>query len=631
MVARWQAIALGCALSTGGAVAAASAPAARPDAAFEFALGELLAAEGDYDGALAALDRAIELEPGDAYLRLERAELMFRVGRQDAAAAEIGRARQLAPEDPEVQRIQARIEMSRAERDPQAARVAIDAYERVRARDPADLEALVSLGQLYLAGGLPTQAKEPLAEAARLRPGQPMIEALLARALASAGEPDDAEAVQRRLLAREPANLEQRLELAELLGRQGRHAEAATLLADAPDAQRESLEVRRRLGYELYRAGDLDSAAVVGEAALAAQPDAVGARLLLALVGLASGRYAEVERRLAPLAQAEVPNEQVAELYVRALEGLGRVDEAVEMQRRRERALADAGRGAEAAAARLDRALLLARAERWAEVAVVAGEMRAGTDAEEIRRGTLLLAEALAEQGETERALALFAAVDASAPALLARRAELLLAAGRGAEADSDLRALLELEDGDLRVAEVHQRREDYAASIPLLEGALARDPDSLEASFRLATALERVGRIPEAVGRLRGLVARAPAFAPALNYLGYLWIERSENLDQAVAMVREAVRLDPDNGAYVDSLGWGYFKLGRYSEAVTHLERAVRLIPDDSTLLEHLGDAHLATGDRARARDAYRRAIALGGDDAARVAGKLESLGGDS
>ncbi len=92
--------------------------------------------------------------------------------------------------------------------------------------------------------------------------------------------------------------------------------------------------------------------------------------------------------------------------------------------------------------------------------------------------------------------------------------------------------------------------------------------------------------------------------------------------------MVREAVRIDADNGSYVDSLGWGYFKLGRFSEAVGYLERAVRLVPDDATVLEHLGDAYLAVGDRTRAREAYRRAVAAGGGDAARLADKLARLG---
>ena len=329
---RWQASWLYGVLLVAAAAAGAAEPPLR-DAAYEFALGEMLASEGDYDGALAAIGRAVELEPRDPYLRLERAELLFRIGRQEGAAAEIGIARELAPEDPEVQRVQARIEMSRADRDPEAARTAIDAYERVRAREPEDLEALVSLGQLYLGGGQPELAKVTLAEAARLRPGQPMIEALLARALAGAGEVGDSESMRRRLLAQNPRNLQQRLELADLLGRQGRHAEAATLLADAPEEQRGAPEVRRRLGYELYLAGDLDSAQVVGEAAVAAQPDAAGARVLLGLVGLASGRYAEVERWLSPLVAQSPESDQVGDLYVQALEGLGRIDEAVETLR----------------------------------------------------------------------------------------------------------------------------------------------------------------------------------------------------------------------------------------------------------------------------------------------------------
>ena len=125
--------------------------------------------------------------------------------------------------------------------------------------------------------------------------------------------------------------------------------------------------------------------------------------------------------------------------------------------------------------------------------------------------------------------------------------------------------------------------------------------------------------------------MARAPGFAPALNYLGYLWIERRENLEQAVTMVREAVRLDPDNGAYVDSLGWGLFQSGRFEDAVRALERAARLLPRDATVLEHLGDARAAQGDLAGAREAYARALAAGPESAEELERKSERLGGDS
>ena len=73
---------------------------------------------------------------------------------------------------------------------------------------------------------------------------------------------------------------------------------------------------------------------------------------------------------------------------------------------------------------------------------------------------------------------------------------------------------------------------------------------------------------------------------------------------------MKRALQVDPNNGAYVDSLGWGLFRLGKFAEASAVLERAARLLPSDSTVLEHLGDALLALGARDRARDAYRRAL---------------------
>jgi Flp pilus assembly protein TadD len=86
-------------------------------------------------------------------------------------------------------------------------------------------------------------------------------------------------------------------------------------------------------------------------------------------------------------------------------------------------------------------------------------------------------------------------------------------------------------------------------------------------------------------------------------------------------------VALDPDNGAYVDSLGWTYFRLGRPELARDSLERASRLEPEDAALQEHLGDVYVALGQTERARQAYRRALDLGGDDPEKVRHKLGDL----
>jgi len=87
------------------------------------------------------------------------------------------------------------------------------------------------------------------------------------------------------------------------------------------------------------------------------------------------------------------------------------------------------------------------------------------------------------------------------------------------------------------------------------------------------------------------------------LNYLGYSWIDMGRNLDQALDMVRKAVELRPTDGYIIDSLGWAYYRLGRYEEAVAELERAVELMPNDPVINDHLGDAYWMVGRRLEAR----------------------------
>ena len=99
---------------------------------------------------------------------------------------------------------------------------------------------------------------------------------------------------------------------------------------------------------------------------------------------------------------------------------------------------------------------------------------------------------------------------------------------------------------------------------------------------------------------------------APTLNYLGYMWAESGTNLDRAEEMLTRAVGQEPENGAYVDSLGWVYFRQGKLDEAEKYLSDAVRLMPRDATIREHLGDVFAKRGDMQRALAEYRAAVEL-------------------
>ena len=86
------------------------------------------------------------------------------------------------------------------------------------------------------------------------------------------------------------------------------------------------------------------------------------------------------------------------------------------------------------------------------------------------------------------------------------------------------------------------------------------------------------------------------------MNYLGYSWVDMNMNLDQAMDLIRKAVDLRPSDGYIVNSLGWAYYKLGKYDNSVRELERAVSLKPDDAVLNDHLGDAYWRGGRRLEA-----------------------------
>ena len=126
---------------------------------------------------------------------------------------------------------------------------------------------------------------------------------------------------------------------------------------------------------------------------------------------------------------------------------------------------------------------------------------------------------------------------------------------------------------------------------------------------------LERLGRRIEAREELHRTITLDHDHADALNYLGYLNAEESVDLSEAKTMIERAIRLDPGNGAYVDSLGWVYFKMGNLNKAIEYLEQAATLLSTDPTIYDHLGDVYTAHGDVEKAGQAWGKALELNHD----------------
>lgn len=101
------------------------------------------------------------------------------------------------------------------------------------------------------------------------------------------------------------------------------------------------------------------------------------------------------------------------------------------------------------------------------------------------------------------------------------------------------------------------------------------------------------------------------PDYHEALNFLGYFYLERNKNIDQAGAMIKKALNFEPQNGAYVDSLGWYYFKKGKFKEALNKLEEASSLL-SDPTIYDHLGDTYLKLGNSKSAKINWEKSLKL-------------------
>jgi tetratricopeptide (TPR) repeat protein len=163
------------------------------------------------------------------------------------------------------------------------------------------------------------------------------------------------------------------------------------------------------------------------------------------------------------------------------------------------------------------------------------------------------------------------------------------------------------------RVAGLYRELGDPEQGLTVLRDWAENQADVADARFHLGAYLYEMDRVEESERELREALRLDPHHDRALNYLGYSLAERKIRLDEALRLIERALEIDAWNGAYLDSLGWVYFQMGRYESARPPLERAARELPRDATVLEHLGDLYHALGDLEGAVTAWNRALESG------------------
>ena len=463
--------------------------------------------------------------------------------------------------------------------------------DRALSRDPGDARALWLRGAALFNMGRAAESLEPLGRAARADSSRAEYLRTLARVAESLERQDVAEDAYRRLVWIDETDGEAWFQLAAAEARRGdfRAADASIRRAGELNPLRPgSFFLQGWIDEGLGR--DEDAIGQYRQHLAVHEADVTTRRRLVALLAR-QGKTAEAWALARQLAQAQPQDPELLQLEAELAFAAGHPDDGQRtLERMRGQDVNDPSLVARSV-------VVLVRHERGREATRLAETWRLAHPGD--ARGALLSARAYGSAGLADSALVrVRLAVAASPDSLEPRRlmARLLQDAGRFEDAEREWMAIRDRSPGDAAV---------------LLDLGFCR---------------ERAGDLEGALQAGRDALRVSPNSAPALNFLGYMLADHDRELPQARRLIERALEQDPDNGAYLDSLGWVLFRLGQYQDARTLLERAVSRTGGDPAVHEHLGDLYLQMKLPQMAREQYRLCLAADAGNS-RVKGKLREV----
>lgn len=623
----------------------AATPGAEPKAQafFEFLMARRLESAGDTAGALAALERARTLDPGSAEISAEIAGYYSRQNRAIDAVVAAEQALKLDQENVEAHNVLAMVYAAWADGAMQlppgqtiasARSAAIDHLSAIQnsplmATNP---NLQMTLGRLHLRAGKPELAVPILEKVAQQVPwaAEPLV--ILYEAQIAIGRIDEA---GQSLAAAAEINPRHWASLAQFYERRDKWAEAAAAYEEAIGAVRQpsrDLHIRYAAALLNIEGGAGKARGVLTEL-LKATPNDTRVLYLLSTAERSDGDLAAAEataRRMLAIDPAGIGG-------LRALVG-------VLFDRFDYKQIADVvsplvqdpsrakGREMEAAAVLVQLGIAEQQLARWDAAIAAYSAAKLLTPRDPEIDAYLVQAHLTARRYDRAEAIAREAlARDADQPRMVRLRAQALLKAGKAAEANRLL------EDGVARQPEnreyvvgladlyADQKRTDDA--VRMLEQARKTFGDDQSIAMRIANVHEAAGRLDDAEKELRRLMAADPLNADAMNSLGYMLADRGLRLPEAVDLAERAVKIEPANPAYLDTLGWALFKQGRTDEAAAPLSKAATILTGNSVIQDHHGDLLARRGRTAEAIAAWQRALAGDGEqiDRATIEKKIQ------
>ena len=164
-----------------------------------------------------------------------------------------------------------------------------------------------------------------------------------------------------------------------------------------------------------------------------------------------------------------------------------------------------------------------------------------------------------------------------------------------------------------LRISNIYRRNGDYRKSLQVIE-KINSSKNFPEIYYYKSLNLVLLEEWERAIESFEALLEVYPNNAEISNFVGYTLVDRNIRLEEGINLIKFAVNQEPRNGFFIDSLGWAYYKLGKFSEAITYLERAIEIEPQEMEITNHLGDAYFKVGRIKEAKLVWKRALTLQG-----------------
>jgi predicted Zn-dependent protease len=592
------------------AVAGAQEYPAEP---YEFLLARLAAEEGRFDDAIERIDKVLAKSPGDPVLLYERAMMQIDAGRIGEAEKELRNVVAKSPDFYDAQRVLGRVLLDRAGSDRNRVEEALVHLQAAFKLDPDDLSSGVTVASILSQTNRIAEAEKVLREMVERAPDNRALNFNYATILTKLGRGNESRPYLERALIAEPTFIPAIQQLVEIYQHENEWMRAAEILQPLIDDDPLNLEVQRQQAYYFLRAGSARKARDRFKALSTADPKDARSSFYYAEALNDLEEYAEAETVYRRLLKETPDDPEYLSSFGLSLVGQKKWDEAAATFNK----LLGRGDIADhlAALARTQLAHIDLQKGNYEAAVATAKSIFVFRERPNTQAVNIAL-QALRKQKRDAEAVALLEPLVKqfdSDPFINARYVEALVRVGDKANAEKH--AALQQKLGVRNVittAEAFVSAGDNAMAVTMLKNAIAAKPDEVDLQFELGSVYERSNDRKAAEQTFLAVLEKNPDHAPTLNYLGYMWAERGQNLERAHEMLTRAVGQEPENGAYVDSLGWVYFQLGKLDLAEKYLTDATRLLPRDATVHEHLGDVHAKRGNVDQALQAYKTAIKL-------------------